>query len=79
MEFDQWNMDVLNELLKHRDIERDYFDFKSTKLNKLGESLCAMANTITGILCLGVDHLRELYLSNQISRYHYLVKISVVA
>jgi hypothetical protein len=38
---------LLKELVKHQDIERDISDFKSTKLNKLDEVLCAMANTIT--------------------------------
>jgi hypothetical protein len=59
MDLEEWRMNgvnLLKELVKHQDIERDNFDFKSTKLNKLDEVLCAMANTTTGILCLGVDN-----------------------
>jgi hypothetical protein len=57
MELEEWNMDVLNTLLKYRDIERDSFDFKGKKLDGLKTHVCAMANTITGILGLGVDDL----------------------
>lgn len=55
MELDKWNMDILNELIKYRDIERDNFDFKSTAMGDLAIHVCAMADTITGMLCLGVD------------------------
>ena len=47
-------MPVLNNLLKYKDIERDSFDFKSKDLGDLTLAVCAMANNITGILCLGV-------------------------
>ena len=36
------------------EIERDSFDFKGPKLQKHETHLCAMANTVTGILALGV-------------------------
>jgi hypothetical protein len=55
LELEEWNMAVLDNLLKFREIERDSFDFKGRKLNKLEIHLCAMANTVTGILGLGVD------------------------
>jgi Putative DNA-binding domain len=55
MELREWDMTVLNNLVKYRDIERDNFDFKSKDLGDLANHVCAMANTITGILCLGVD------------------------
>jgi hypothetical protein len=54
MELKDWNMDVLDTLLKYRDIERDTFDFKGGELSKLEKDVCAMANTITGVLCLGI-------------------------
>jgi schlafen family protein len=60
MELGEWNMDVLETLSKYREIERDNFDFKSRGvLNKGPDRLeihvCAMTNTITGILALGVN------------------------
>jgi Putative DNA-binding domain len=55
MELEIWNMAVLENLLKYREIERDSFDFKGPKLNNLESHICAMANTVTGILALGVD------------------------
>jgi predicted HTH transcriptional regulator len=54
IEFEEWNITVLDTLLKYRDIERDYFDFKGKILSELDKHVCAMANTITGILCLGI-------------------------
>jgi hypothetical protein len=55
MDLKDWKMDVLESLLKYREIERDSFDFKGRVLNKLETHLCAMANRVTGILALGVD------------------------
>ena len=55
MELEGWSIAVLDSLLKYRDIERDSFDFKGRKLHRLEIHLCAMANTVTGILALGVD------------------------
>jgi hypothetical protein len=52
LELEEWNMGVLDSLLKYREIERDSFDFKGRKLNELETHLCAMANTVTGILAL---------------------------
>jgi hypothetical protein len=57
---ESWNMAVLDNLLKYREIERDSFDFKGRKLKRddgpaLEDHICAMANTVTGILALGVD------------------------
>lgn len=54
IELDGWNMTVLDTLLKYKDIERDHFDFKGKILSELDNHVCAMANTITGILCLGI-------------------------
>jgi len=56
MELEEWNMKVLEDLLIYRDIERDSFDFKSkdNNLKGLDTHVCAMANTITGVLCLGI-------------------------
>lgn len=56
MELEDWNMVVLDSLLKYRDIERDNFDSKGRKLvarqsrsrkQRLETHLCAMANTVT--------------------------------
>lgn len=55
MELEKWNMAVLDSLLKYREIERDSFDFKGRKLHELETHLCAMANSVTGILAIGVD------------------------
>ena len=66
MDLEEWRtkeLCLLNELIKYRDIERDNFDFKSKDIvfgkkgdkERLEHHLCAMANTITGILCLGID------------------------
>jgi hypothetical protein len=55
MELKDWNIQVLDSLLNYRWIERDSFDFKGRELNKLETHLCAMANTVIGILALGVD------------------------
>jgi hypothetical protein len=56
MELEEWNMKVLEDLLIYRDIERDSFDFKSkyNNLKGLETHVCAMANIITGVLCLGI-------------------------
>jgi predicted HTH transcriptional regulator len=56
MELKNWNIAVLDSLLKYREIERDSFDFKGRELNKLETHLCAMANTVIGILALEVDN-----------------------
>lgn len=56
LKLEDWNMAVLDSLLKYREIERDSFDFKGRKFNKLEIHICAMANTVTGILALGVDN-----------------------
>jgi hypothetical protein len=63
MDLDKWDLTVLNNLVKYRGIERDNFDFKSKDIIfakqkndlRLEHHLCAMANILTGILCLGVD------------------------
>lgn len=63
MDLDKWDLTVLNNLVKYRGIERDNFDFKSKDIIfakqkndlRLEHHLCAMANILTGILCLGVE------------------------
>ena len=63
MDLDKWDLTVLNNLVKYRGIERDNFDFKGKDIIfakqkndlRLEHQLCAMANILTGILCLGVD------------------------
>ena len=52
MEVKNWNMAVLDSLLKYIEIEGDSFDFKGRKLQQLETHLCAMTNTVTGILAL---------------------------
>lgn len=52
---DDWNIDVLNELIKLRDIESETFDFKGTEIKDLSRHICAMANTKGGFLVLGID------------------------
>jgi predicted HTH transcriptional regulator len=53
MELDEWDMTVLESLLNLKEIERDSFDFKDNE-SGLEKHVCAMANTITGVLCLGI-------------------------
>jgi Schlafen, AlbA_2 len=59
MGLEEWNMDVLDDLLQYREIERDNFDFKSKELGDIDEDVCALANTITGVLCLGIKDPRS--------------------
>jgi hypothetical protein len=64
MDLDKWDMTVLNNLVKYSRIERDNFDIKSRDIvfgkkgdkERLEHHICGMANTVTGILCLGVDN-----------------------
>jgi predicted HTH transcriptional regulator len=68
MDLEEWgDITILNNLVKHRGIERENFDFKSKDIvfgrkvekERLESQLCAMANTNTGILCLGVDNVKS--------------------
>jgi hypothetical protein len=50
-----WNIEVLNKLVKLRDIEGDRFDFKGGDLGDLANHICAMANANEGIMVMGID------------------------
>jgi hypothetical protein len=53
-----WNIDVLDKLIKLRDIESDTFDFKSD-YKKLSLHLCAFANNSFGQMVLGIEELKK--------------------
>ena len=55
---EDWNADLINQLIKFPGIERDNFDFKS-KPNKLEEHICAFANTKGGIIVLGIEPIKS--------------------
>lgn len=54
MELEKWNISILNELIKHSEIESERFDFKDRRMGDLAQDICAMANTIGGLLVLGI-------------------------
>ncbi len=56
---EDWNIEILNELIKYKDIESETFDFKGVEINKLYLHICAMANTSGGFIILGVDEVRS--------------------
>jgi predicted HTH transcriptional regulator len=54
-DLDQWNLKVLDSLLKIGRIESETFDFKGPDFKELNVDICAMANTSTGIIVLGIS------------------------
>jgi hypothetical protein len=57
---EDWNSDILEKLLKIRDIEGESFDFKREVDDKLYNDICAMANSNGGYLVLGIDENKTL-------------------
>ncbi len=55
---DDWNIEILNELIKYTDVESEILDFKKEP-NKLYEHICAMANTSGGFLVLGINEVKS--------------------
>lgn len=53
---DDWNVGVIDELIKYPEIESDIFDFKNG-INKLYVDICSMANTSGGFLVLGISEI----------------------
>jgi predicted HTH transcriptional regulator len=53
-----WDIDVLNKLIKLKDIESDTFDFKSD-YKKLSLYLCAFANNSFGQMVLGIKEFKK--------------------
>ncbi len=51
---EDWNLNVINELINYPDIESENFDFKKEP-NELSEHICAMANTVGGFIVLGIE------------------------
>jgi len=45
MDLGKWNIEILNELIKHPEIEGERFDFKEKRMGELAQDICAMANT----------------------------------
>jgi hypothetical protein len=61
MDLGKWDLSVINNLIKFKDIEREIFDIKGPDLGELDKDICAMANSIHGgILLLGIDEIREM-------------------
>lgn len=59
---DDWTLDVINELVKLRDVESEVFDFKDKDINKedkLSMHVCAMANTHGGFIVLGIKEVKN--------------------
>ena len=59
---DDWTIDVINKLVKLRDVESEGFDFKDRNVNKedkLSMHLCAMANTHGGFIVLGIREIKN--------------------
>ncbi len=56
---EEWTIEILNELIEYRDIESETFDFKGTKLHRLYDDICAMANTNGGFIVLGIDEVKS--------------------
>ncbi len=55
---EDWDIHVLNELIRYKDIESESFDFKGTEINKLYKDICAIANTNGGFIVLGIEEER---------------------
>lgn len=53
---EDWDISIINELVKYPGIESESFDFKR-KPSELYEDICAMANTIGGFIVLGIDQI----------------------
>ena len=53
-----WEIDNINELIKYPNIESETFDFKKEP-SELDEHICAMANTMGGILVLGISQVKS--------------------
>lgn len=54
----EWDIELLNEIIKYVDIESETFDFKKEP-NELNEHICAMANTKGGFLVLGINEIKS--------------------
>lgn len=55
---EDWNIEILTELVNLSDIESETFDFKSEP-NELHTHICAMANTSGGFLVLGIGEVKS--------------------
>ena len=64
MDLDRWDLSVINNVIKYKDIEREIFDIKGPQLSELDKDICAMANSIHGgVLLLGIDQIgRDQYI-----------------
>lgn len=55
MKAEAWTIEILNELIKHPDVENETLDFKERRMGELAKDIAAMANTSGGILALGIE------------------------
>lgn len=56
---EEWNVSVIESLLGIPTVESEIFDFKGSKISDLAIHICAMANTETGVLVLGIEERRS--------------------
>lgn len=54
-----WDVGLLDNLLNIPSVESETFDFKEARIGDLAVHICAMANTASGILVLGVEEDRS--------------------
>ena len=58
IKLENWDIEIINEIIKYVDIESETLDFKKEP-NKLFKHICAMANTSGGFLVLGINQIKS--------------------
>lgn len=58
IKLENWDIEIINEVIKYVDIESETLDFKKEP-NKLFKHICAMANTSGGFLVLGINQIKS--------------------
>jgi len=54
----EWNIEVIDKLVKFKDIEGEDFDFK-LDIGSIEEDICAMANSTGGYIVLGIKDIKD--------------------
>ena len=55
---DDWDLDVINNLIQHIDLESETLDFKR-EINDIPKHICGMSNTSGGFLILGIEEIKD--------------------